>query len=74
MLPYLSTTRGYLTNFQLLLFEMYEFVFDNKMGNENADIQYHYDVLGIVSYLFAKSQMTYDILTARRSPMNIDVT
>ena len=74
MLPYLSTTRGYLTNFQLLLFEMYEFVFDNKMGNENADIQYHYDVLGIVSYLLAKSQMTYDILTARRSPMNIDVT
>ena len=74
MLPYLSTTRGYLTNFQLLLFEMYEFVFDNKMGNENADIQYHYDVLGIVSDLFAKSQMTYDILNTHRSPMNIDVT
>ena len=74
MLPYLSTTRGYLTNFQLLLFEMYEFVFDNKMGSGNVDIQYHYDVLGIVSDLFAKSQMTYDILTAHRSPMNIVVT
>ena len=74
MLPYLSTTRGYLTNFQLLLSEMYEFVFGNKMGSGNVDIQYHYDVLGIVSYLFAKSQMTYDILTARRSPMNIVVT
>ena len=74
MLPYLSTTRGYLTNFQLLLFEMYEFVFDNKMANGNVDIQYHYDVLGIVSNLFAKSQMTYDILTAHRSLMNIDVT
>lgn len=74
MLPYLSTTRGYLTNSQLLLFEMYEFVSDSKMGSGNVDIQYHYDVLGIVSDLFAKSQMTYDILTARRSPMNIVVT
>ena len=74
MLPYLSTTRGYLTNFQLLLFEMYDFVFDSKMGNENVDFRYHYDVLGIVSDLFAKSQMTYDILTAHRSPMNRVVT
>ena len=74
MLPYLSTTRGYLTNFQLLLFEMYEFVSDSKMGSGNVDIQYHYDVLGIVSYLFAKSQMTYDILTVHRSPINIVVT
>ena len=53
---------------------MYEFVSDSKMGSGNVDIQYHYDVLGIVLDLFAKSQMTYDILTAHRSPMNIDVT
>lgn len=52
MLPYLSTTRGYLTNSQFLFFEMYEFVFDSKMESGNVDIQYHYDVLGIVSYLF----------------------